>query len=50
MTAPQKYKPTRFMAKTSHYDADAADYAVICLPRDVANAISRYKKGNSTLA
>ena len=23
------YKPTRFMEKTSHYDADAADYAVM---------------------
>ena len=22
----KKYKPTRFMAKTSHYDKDAADY------------------------
>ena len=25
----KKYKPTRFMAKTSHYDKDAADYAVM---------------------
>ena len=25
----KKYKPTRFMEKTSHYDADAADYAVM---------------------
>ena len=25
----EKYKPTRFMAKTSHYDKDAADYAVM---------------------
>ena len=25
----KKYKPTRFMAKTSHYDNDAADYAVM---------------------
>ena len=25
----KKYKPTRFMAKTSHYDQDAADYAVM---------------------
>lgn len=24
----KKYKPTKFKAKTSHYDADAADYAV----------------------
>lgn len=24
----KKYKPTKFMAKTSHYDKDAADYAV----------------------
>lgn len=23
-----KYKPTRFMARTSHYDEDAADFAV----------------------
>ena len=23
----KKYKPTKFMAKTSHYDKDAADYA-----------------------
>lgn len=28
MTAPQKYKPTRFMAKTSHYDEAKADFAV----------------------
>ena len=25
----KKYKPTKFMAKTSHYDKDAADYAVM---------------------
>lgn len=25
----KKYKPTRFMEKTSHYDKDAADYAVM---------------------
>ena len=25
----KKYTPTRFMAKTSHYDKDAADYAVM---------------------
>ena len=25
----KKYTPTRFMEKTSHYDADAADYAVM---------------------
>ena len=25
----KKYKPTRFIAKTSHYDKDAADYAVM---------------------
>ncbi len=25
----KKYKPTRFMAKTSRYDKDAADYAVM---------------------
>ena len=25
----KKYKPTRFMAKTSHYDKDAADFAVM---------------------
>lgn len=25
----KKYKPTRFMATTSHYDKDAADYAVM---------------------
>ena len=25
----KKYKPTKFMAKTSHYDQDAADYAVM---------------------
>ena len=25
----KKYKPTRFMTKTSHYDKDAADYAVM---------------------
>ena len=25
----KKYTPTRFMAKTSHYDRDAADYAVM---------------------
>ena len=25
----KKYKPSRFMAKTSHYDQDAADYAVM---------------------
>ena len=25
----KNYKPTRFMEKTSHYDADAADYAVM---------------------
>ena len=25
----EKYKPTKFMAKTSHYDKDAADYAVM---------------------
>ena len=25
----RKYKPTRFMEKTSHYDKDAADYAVM---------------------
>ena len=24
----KKYKPTRFKAKNSHYDADAADFAV----------------------
>lgn len=27
-TKKLKYKPTRFMARTSHYDAEAADYAV----------------------
>lgn len=25
----KKYKPTKFMAKASHYDKDAADYAVM---------------------
>ena len=25
----KKYTPTRFMEKTSNYDADAADYAVM---------------------
>ena len=25
----KKYTPTRFMAKTSHYDKDAADFAVL---------------------
>src|SRR5699024_7102397 len=25
----KKYTPTRFMAKTSHYDKDAADFAVM---------------------
>ena len=25
----KKYTPTRFMAKTSHYDKDSADYAVM---------------------
>ncbi len=25
----KKYKPTRFMAKASHYNKDAADYAVM---------------------
>lgn len=51
MTAPQKYKPTRFMSRTSHYDESKADFAdVICLPRYVANAILRYKRGNSTPA
>ena len=25
----KNYKPTRFMEKTSHYDTDAADYAVM---------------------
>lgn len=25
----KKYKPTKFMAKTSHYDKDAADYAMM---------------------
>ncbi len=25
----KKYTPTRFMEKTSHYDVDAADYAVM---------------------
>ena len=25
----KNYKPTRFMEKTSHYDVDAADYAVM---------------------
>ena len=25
----KNYKPTRFMEKTSHYDTDAADYAVL---------------------
>ena len=25
----KKYKPTRFMAKTSHYDQDTADFAVM---------------------
>ena len=25
----KKYRPTRFMAKTSHYDKEAADYAVM---------------------
>ena len=25
----KKYTPTRFMEKTSHYDTDAADYAVM---------------------
>ena len=25
----KKYKPTQFMAKTSHYDKEAADYAVM---------------------
>ena len=25
----KNYKPTRFMEKASHYDADAADYAVM---------------------
>ena len=25
----ENYTPTRFMEKTSHYDADAADYAVM---------------------
>lgn len=25
----KKYKPTKFMARTSHYDKDAADYAVM---------------------
>lgn len=29
MRKMKKYKPTRFMAKTSHYDKDAADYAVM---------------------
>ena len=28
----KKYKPTRFMAKTSHYDKEAADFAVMFLP------------------
>ena len=28
MPRKAKYKPTRFMASTSHYDQEAADYAV----------------------
>ena len=27
----KKYKPTRFMDKTSHYDTDAADYALMLI-------------------
>ena len=27
----KKYKPTKFMAKTSHYDKDAADLAVMLI-------------------
>ena len=38
----KKYKPTRFMAKTSHYDKDAADYAVI-LCGDVHRVSLSYK-------
>ena len=31
----KKYKPTKFMAKTSHYDKDAADYAVMFIEGSV---------------
>ena len=27
-TRKLKYKPTKFMARTSHYDADKADFAI----------------------
>ena len=48
----KKYKPTRFMAKTSHYDKEAADYAVmfiesLCHTRQLQRTSHLHRTGNS---
>ena len=38
----KNYKPTRFMAKDSHYDKDAADHAVSFIEKQCCHTKGRW--------